>query len=293
MPKSNVVLPQLPPARFVTVGNYEIAYFVVGPQKGPPLVLCHGLGASGLQFVDDAKFFAEKGYQVIVPDLRAHGRSISPDERQDDEFTIAQLAADLIAILDAEGVTQTDWVGNSLGGIVALDIMARYPGRLKKFASFGTAYSLKTPSFTVPLMRFFYRLLGRELLARIGAPSTCKSSEARAIIYAMLRKMDMDATLRLVKHIGAYDLIENGYRFSNPILMIRGALDKAVNRALGPTLKRMQTRENFTRIDLDGVGHCANLDNPELVRETLLDFLKALPTQTTEGENAKTPVGQQ
>lgn len=273
MPRTDVILPQLPLARFVPVGDYEIAYFVTGPADGKPLVLCHGLAANGLQFVDDAAFFATKGFRVVVPDLRSHGRSISPDERQDSDFTIPRMAADLVAVLDAEGVTRTDWIGNSLGGILALEIMRAYPGRLKKFASFGTSYSLRTPKFAVPVLRIIYRLLGRELLARIGAPSTCKSPEARAVIYAMLRRMDVDAILRIMLHIGAYDLIENAYAYSNPILMIRGALDRAVNRALGPTLARMQTRKNFTRVDLDGAGHCANLDRPDVVRQTLLDFL--------------------
>lgn len=281
MPKTDVELPVLPAAQLVTVGNYEIAYFVVGPADGRPLVLCHGLGASSLQFVEDAHFFAAEGFRVIVPDLRAHGRSISPDARQDTDFSIAQLAVDMIAILDAEGVTQTDWVGNSLGGIVALEMMGAYPERLKKFASFGTTYSLSTPKFTLPVMRVMYGVMGRELLARIGAPATCKSPEARAVIYAMLRRMDMDAVLRITGHIGTYDLIANAAGFSGPILMIKGALDKAVNKALGPTLATMQTCDNFTLIEMGGVGHCANLDNPDLVRQTLLTFLHASAPQTS------------
>jgi pimeloyl-ACP methyl ester carboxylesterase len=55
--------------------------------------------------------------------------------------------------------------------------------------------------------------------------------------------------------------------------MIRGALDKAVNRALGPTLAAMEVQPNFELLDLPDAGHCANLDRPEKMREIILEFL--------------------
>lgn len=274
MHKSKSPIPALPPARQVVVGDYTIAYFVTGPDDGRPLVLCHGLAANSLQFVEDAAFFGALGFRVIVPDLRGHGRSTCPDVRTDDDFSIAQMATDMIAILDAEKIEATDWVGNSLGGIVALSLMGTDRKRLKKFISFGTSFSLSITPALVPVIQFAYKTIGSRILARLGAPMTCRAPDAQAVIYAMLREMDIDAVTRVAGHLGNYDLIAEAARFGGPMLMIRGARDKSVNQSLKPTLTVMEGLDNFQRLDMADAGHCANLDRPDLVRRTILDFLR-------------------
>jgi 3-oxoadipate enol-lactonase len=53
--------------RFTTSDGVGIAYGDSGPVDGVPVVLCHGLAASGLQFAGDAQYFAALGYRVLVP----------------------------------------------------------------------------------------------------------------------------------------------------------------------------------------------------------------------------------
>jgi len=270
-PKSPI--PEYPPASFVGVGDYRIAYFITGPTGGQPLVLCHGLAASGLQFVNDAAFFAEHGFRVIVPDLRGHGRSTGPVRHAQKDFTIDRLAKDMVAVLDDAGVGAADWVGNSLGGILALSLMGTDPQRLKRFISFGTAYKLDVPKVVVPFMQLSHKIIGTEMMARLGAPMTCKGKNAQAIIYAMLRNLDADAIMRIAKSVECYDLIANARKFSNPILLLRGDQDRTVNLALKPTLEAMEPRDNFSVLDIKNAGHCANLDQPNKVRRAVLEFL--------------------
>jgi pimeloyl-ACP methyl ester carboxylesterase len=145
--------------------------------------------------------------------------------------------------------------------------------RINHFISFGTAYRLNVPRVAIPVTKLGYAVVGANLLARIGAPMTCRDPAAQAVIYAMLRAVDIDAVVRIGRHVCRYDLIANGQAFDGPILMIRGALDKAVNRALGPTLAAMEDQPNFELMDLPDAGHCANLDQPEKVREIIIAFL--------------------
>lgn len=267
-------LPVLPPARQITVAGYAISYFVTGPDDGQPLVLCHGLGASGLQFVEDAAFFAARGYRVIVPDLRGHGRSTSPRVRTDEDFSIRRMAADLIAILDAEEVEATDWVGNSLGGILALSLVNTNRERLKRLASFGMVLSVRLPAALVMLIKLIYKIVGSERLARLSARSTSQHKDTQAMIYAMLSKMDMNAMARVVGHVSRYDFTPQARQFGEPMLMICGAQDNQVNRTLKPTRELMEGHDNFRLIELDDTGHCANLDQPEIVRNLISDFLQ-------------------
>ncbi|GEM_PF-791186 len=269
-------IPELPPARYVAEGYYTSAYFTLGPEKGHPLVLCHGLAANGLQFVTDAHFFAEQGFKVIVPDLRGHGRSRTPDidMRKDKDFSIARMADDLVGILDAERAEKTHWVGNSLGGILGLSIMGSHPDRLTRFVSFGTSYSMNLPPFTVGLMRFATKLIRRNHLAILGARLTCRDNiEAQAIIFNMLRDMDRDCILRIAGHIRQYDLIANAWNFQGPMLMLRGSRDTDVNRAMKDTLSRMREHSNFFVTEVEKAGHCLNLDRPEFIQGEILKFI--------------------
>ena len=56
---------------------------------------------------------------MLVPDIRGHGRSGAPAGLRAEDFSIPRLASDMIALLDDAGAAAVDWVGNSLGGIIA------------------------------------------------------------------------------------------------------------------------------------------------------------------------------
>jgi pimeloyl-ACP methyl ester carboxylesterase len=57
-----------------------------------------------------------KSYQVIVPDLRGHGRSTNPAAA----FTHRQAAADVLALLDRLGLQRVKAMGISTGGMTLL-----------------------------------------------------------------------------------------------------------------------------------------------------------------------------
>ncbi len=273
---NQIILPILPEAKYVKNGEYESAYFTLGERGSEPILLCHGLAASGLQFVEDAHFFADKGYFVIVPDLRGLGRSKTPKNRQESDFSIYNLASDLIKILDKEKIKEVNWVGNSLGGILALSIMGSNPERLKTFTSFGTAYKLNVPQAFIPILDFGSERLGKEKSALIGARSTSSNKDAQAIIYAMLLDVDMWVVINMANYVRHYDFIPNALSYKKPILFIRGLTDHAVNASLKPTLEAMKDQPNFTLVDIKKAGHCTNLDQPEKVRQVILDFLASI-----------------
>ncbi len=268
-------VPVLPPGRSLTRGGYTLAWYTLGPEDGPALILCHGLAASGLQFVTDAHVFAETGYRVIVPDLRGHGRSRSPKVRNDEDFTLEHLATDILALLDAEGIARAHWVGNSLGGIVGLKLAALEPGRLARFVTFGTSYALDAPAWIVTLIRLGYIVPGKRILAPIGGWTTCRRRDARAIIRTMLANVDPDAVVRTVRHLVRYDLRPAARNRVGRKLMIQGVHDGWTNRALAPILDEFEARTDFDHVRLVNAGHCANLDQPDMIRGLIHEFLNA------------------
>ncbi|HEX9374292.1 MAG TPA: alpha/beta hydrolase [Roseiflexaceae bacterium] len=97
--------------------------------SGSPLLLIHGLGASGAVFQPLLPALAAR-YQVIVPDLRGHGHSRclpGPD-------SVARLAADIENLLDMLGVASCFVLGYASGGAVAQQIAHDYHGRVRGLA---------------------------------------------------------------------------------------------------------------------------------------------------------------
>lgn len=100
--------------------------------KGAPLLMIHGNGGSMAAFSKNVPYFAKK-YQVILVDSRAHGKSA--DSR--DSLSFEMMADDFNALLDTMHIKKTYIIGWSDGGINALVLAMRHPGKVIKFASTG------------------------------------------------------------------------------------------------------------------------------------------------------------
>jgi pimeloyl-ACP methyl ester carboxylesterase len=258
-----------------TDDGVRIVYDDLGPREGVPVVLCHGLAAAGEQLLADAQYFAGLGYRVLVPDLRGHGRSAKPATMSRDTFAIARMAEDQVEMLDHAGLDAVHWVGNSLGGIVALHLLHDHAQRFRTLTTFGTAYALHLPAWTGDIIPNGYKLLGANLAAKLMAWGTTKNKAARPIIDKLIRQFDPEVGSLISKNLAHYDYIEDAASVDVPILLLRCGLDRPINRELGPTLKALDGKPHFTTGSFPNAGHCANLDDPEGFRAAVRKFIEA------------------
>ncbi|MEV6510524.1 alpha/beta hydrolase [Streptomyces sp. NPDC051642] len=137
------------------VNGQEMYYEIHGTEHEGrrPLVLLHGgMQTVGLTFGTMLPALSAERY-VIAPELQGHGHTADTDR----PLTIPDLASDVAALLDELGVRQADFIGFSLGGVVALEIAVRHPERVGRLVPTGTAYSLdgyhdevRSPDFSSP-----------------------------------------------------------------------------------------------------------------------------------------------
>ncbi len=250
----------------------ELSYATIGATGAPTIVLCHGLAANGHQFAADAAHFAAAGFRVLLPDLRGHGRSHSASDIATADFSIATLAGDMRAMLDHAEAPVVHWVGNSLGGIVALQLLALDTARFASLALFGTCFALNLPAAVAPVFPLLHKILGPRLLASITALTTTRHKPARPLIAAMARDFDPRVGAAIAAHVRRYDLTDTALRYPGPLLILTGGHDAAVNMALRPSLARIGPRPNWTIIALPDGGHCANLDATASWRSALRTF---------------------
>jgi pimeloyl-ACP methyl ester carboxylesterase len=108
----------------IPVNGIEMYFETRG--EGEPLVLLHGGGGIGANW---ELIFREPpaNYQLIVPDLRGHGRSTNPTH----EFTFRQAALDVFALLDHLGIEDFRAIGLSMGAKTLLHMATQQPARVE------------------------------------------------------------------------------------------------------------------------------------------------------------------
>jgi len=121
-----------PALRGVRVDNHELN--VLSGGKGTRHFTClHGL-VDTLAIWDKLTPNLESRGRVMRIDQRGHGQSDAPPG----PYSRADLAKDVITVLDAEDVEQTILIGHSMGGIVAMETALAHPERIAGLVLIGT-----------------------------------------------------------------------------------------------------------------------------------------------------------
>jgi len=108
----------------ISINDIEMYYVIRG--DGEPLLLLHGGGGIGANW--DLVFPSPpQAHQLIVPDLRGHGRTTNPSKL----FTIKQVALDVLALLDRLQIDRVKAIGMSLGAKTLLHVATQQPDRIE------------------------------------------------------------------------------------------------------------------------------------------------------------------
>jgi N-formylmaleamate deformylase len=108
-------------SEYVVSHGTRLHYYRTGGAK-PPLVLIHGITDDGLCWTPVAELLAET-HDVVMVDLRGHGKSEAPDDGYDYE-TMATEVAGLITGLEMENPVV---MGHSLGAMTSLTVAGLFP----------------------------------------------------------------------------------------------------------------------------------------------------------------------
>jgi len=135
--------------------------------SGAPLLLLHGIGASGAIFEPLIPALAAH-YQVIVPDLRGHGYSSclpGPD-------SIERMAADVVDLLDLLGVPSCFVLGYGTGGAIAQQLTRDHPQRVRGLAlvcTYARSAATLREQIEARLRPQLFRLLGAGGMGKLAA----------------------------------------------------------------------------------------------------------------------------
>lgn len=247
--------------------------------EGPPLVMLNGYAASKNDW-DPGFLDALAGASTLVcPDNRGIGESgVAPDD-----LSVASMADDVVAILDARGVEAADVAGWSLGGFVAQQLAATAPERVRRLVLLSTDPG--GPDSILAPPEVWERLVdhggtSREqatrLLRLLFPPAVAVRADAEfgdlvASARALLRPETLfaqEAAMTAWHEEPAHDRLA---AISVPALVAAGAVDEVIPPANSRLLADELARSKLELYD-DG-GHAFMAQEPQRLADTINRWL--------------------
>ena len=123
---------------FFDSAGVKIHYHDIG--SGEPVVLVHGFASTAEHNWGGTGWIAALSakYRVIAPDVRGHGLSDKPHERE--AYGYASMGADVTRLMDHLGIARAPLIGYSMGSSIAIELMLTRPGRFRAIVLGGIAY---------------------------------------------------------------------------------------------------------------------------------------------------------
>jgi len=281
--------------RHLVIHDRPVAVRTAG--SGPVLLLIHGMAGSSLTWRHVAPALAQC-FTIVAPDLLGHGDSAKPRT----EYSVSAHANVLRDVLTALDIERATFVGQSLGGGVAMQLAYQYPERCERLAlvssgGLGREVSPLLRGLAIPGAEHVFPLVCspalRDAGGRVGDFLSRLGLRAGPVVeeiwrsYAMLA--DGDARRAFFRTLGA--VIDPGGQAVSatdrlylaahlPTLIVWGSSD-----ALIPVRHGIAAHEAIpgSRLEIfDGVGHFPHCEAPERFVEVLTGFIDGTaPTCTS------------
>jgi pimeloyl-[acyl-carrier protein] methyl ester esterase len=253
-------------------------YEMEGPDGAPPLLFIHGWGVDSRIWRQQVKHFVQY-YRVVVIDLPGHGKSSWK------KISLAEIADDIIVLLDKLGIKETSVVGSSLGGLVALKIFSGHPKKIKCLTLVGSHFKFaKSDDYPYGLDVERIRKLGGQLqtdypaIVNIFFRSLFTKAERSTRRFKWIQTFrssismpEKEALMGLLEILEKEDLRPGLSKINVPIQFINGTEDYIFPKETFLHLKERAPQAKFDW--LEECGHFPFLSKPYEFNEILERFL--------------------
>lgn len=262
--------------RSISVPGVRLNFLDEG--TGEPLVFVHGFPLDHTMWQPQIDHF-RASHRVIAPDLRGFGKSgVTPGR-----VTMDQFADDIVSLLDAAGVPgPVNLCGLSMGGYIALSMVARYPQRIRRLILCDTRSIGETPEaaegrrkLAAKVLELGPQVVAEAMAERLLAPETrARSPEILDRLIATILKTDREG-IAAASHGMADrpDRTADLAKIKAPTLVLVGEHD-----IISPAeeMRVLSTRiPNARFVLIRDAGHMAPLEKPEVANEAIALFLRS------------------
>ena len=259
----------------VAIADGEIHYEITG--DGHPLILVSGLSGVGRYWQPQIAEFSAR-FKVVSYDQRGTGAS----DHQQREFSIDQMARELLALMDALKIERAHIVGLSTGGAIGQTLAIEYPERVARLVLCST-WTHCDPWFRrlFEARRRMYELCGPELHTMfhplfLYPPDYVNAHDAEITDEqqrAPAKSAPVEASIGRIDALLGFDRRAGHARIKAPTLIIAGANDYITPTYYADALARAIPQSRL--VVFDGGGHSLSKTRAADFNRAVLDFLDA------------------
>ncbi len=243
-----------------------------GDRKRPAVVLSNSLGTDLSMWDAQAAVLATR-FHVLRYDTRGHGASSAPRG----PYTIAQLGADVVGLLDHFDIERAHVVGLSMGGVTAQWLGAHAPQRIHKLVLANTASKIGSAD-AWQARAAAVRANGMNEIAA-GSPARWFTPDFVArqpvVVGAMqktVRGLDPEGYASCCEALAGADLTPDLHRIAAPTLVIAGAEDPVTTVADARALVAAIGSAALATLP---ASHLSNVEAPDRFSDAVASFLLA------------------
>ena len=248
--------------------NVEIA----GRDGAPVLMLSNSIGTD-LHMWDDQSPEWAKHYRLIRYDRRGHGKSAAPKG----PYTMEHLGRDVIGILNALKIKTVNWCGLSMGGMVGQWLGANAAERIEKLILSNNTdyYPDKTPwNDRIKLIREkgLEGMVAGNMERWFSKDFRDSNPNGVDRFTRMFLSTSRDGYIACGEAVRDMDHRPILAKIKAPTLVIAGRQDPATTVAMGESLRE---RIPGAKLAVVEGAHIANVEQPKIYAETVLNFLQS------------------
>ncbi len=244
--------------------------------KGLPIVFLHPWTTNRYIWANQLFEFARE-HRCLVVDHRGHGLSDKPASG----YAIQEMAADVAAILDHAGIDRAVLVGNSIGGMIAMQTSLDTPQRVLGNLILSSATNMAAgmdPAAAEAMQKDWRGLFSALLQGTISAKSKTERPEILHYMEGCFRNPDnfseqvFFASAMDPNGVFNWNISDRLKHITQPTLIIAGKEDFATTLAHNQFLA--DGIPGSTLKIYDDVGHFCQLEKPMMFNADLHGFLK-------------------
>jgi len=251
---------------------------------GAPILLIMGLGYPSAMW-HRTRPVLSASYRTIAFDNRGAGQSDVPPG----PYSIALMASDAAAVLDAAGVHRAHVFGVSMGGMIAQEFALQYPGRVWSLILGCTAAGGPNAQRAEPAAIEMLKArtwMTREQATEAAIPFIYDPTTPRRLIDEDIARRNPWPTspagyLAQLQAILAWESFSRLPQIKAPTLVIHGKADRLVPPGNGELIAARIPGAQL--VLLDGASHLFPTDQPEAANRAILEFLAAQPGGQNQG----------
>ncbi len=250
----------------------RLAHSRMGDRSKPVLVLGSSLGTSRSMWTPQHAL--ESDWSLLLYDHRGHGDSPAPPG----PYTIDEMGADVLLLLDSLGMVSVSYCGLSLGGMIGLWLAAHHPSRVERLVVMCALARLE-PASRYTERAAAVRTHGLEPIAAGVVSRWFTDGFARrhpSLLRAYreaLAGMDAEGYAASCDAIASCDLRSAVTGINAPTLVIAGAEDPFVTPSSAATFGASLPWAAVSVIP--DAAHLANVEQPEIVNRLIREHLSA------------------